>query len=166
MSDPDDPYRFGRRVDRAAAGPAQGWGFALPVALRFSDVDAFGHVNNATYLTYFEAGRVTYLRTVLGVESVAAMTFIMARAEVDFRRPVLFGDALQVLVRAKGIGSKSFTLAYRLLLEREGQTHVAAESISVIVCYDYATARSVPVPPALVAALEAFEGQVLRAMPH
>jgi acyl-CoA thioester hydrolase len=152
-----DPFLVGRMT-----GDPE-WRFCLPIALRFSDLDAFGHVNNAVYLTYIEAARTTYLRRVAGIQGVRDMAMILARAEVDYRLPVLISDRLEAEVRAVAIGTKSFTLAYRLWVTRAGTRLLVAESRTVLVCYDYPNERSVPVPPDLIAGLEAFEGRSLRA---
>ena len=112
--------------------------------------------------TYIEAARTTYLRRVSGIQGVRDMAMILARAEVDYRLPVLISDRLEAEVRAVAIGTKSFTLAYRLWVTRDGARLLVAESRTVLVCYDYPNERSVPVPPDLIAGLESFEGRSLR----
>ncbi|HUS13730.1 MAG TPA: thioesterase family protein [Chloroflexia bacterium] len=154
-----DPYLHGERLDPAAH---DGWSLSLPIVVRFADVDAFNHVNNAVYLSYCEMGRVAYFQAAAALQGPRQTQFILARAEVDFRRPVELGDALRVLVRAEHIGTKSFRLAYRLLVTQQGVEHVACESISVQVAFDYAENSSIPVPPHIITSLEAFEGRRLR----
>ncbi len=156
MSNPTDSYIYGQR------SPDGEWHFCLPITVRFSDMDTFGHVNNAVYLTYAESARIAYFRQLEATEAATQMDMILGRSEVDYRLPVVFGDHLTVEVRASAIGTKSFTLAYRMTVERAGQTLLACEARTVLVCYSYAIARSVPVPPDLIAALEAFEGRALR----
>lgn len=156
MSNPPEIYTHGRRN---ADGD---WHFRLPITVRFSDMDTFGHVNNAVYLTYAESARIAYFRQLEQTEAASQMAMILGRSEVDYRLPVVFGDTLEVQVRAVTIGTKSFTLAYRMTVERDGRPIVACEARTVLVCYSYATARSVPVPADLIAALEAFEGRTLR----
>ena len=160
MNDQHDPYRLGRR--RADDVEDVAWRFSLPVVVRFRDLDAFGHVNNAVYLTYCEMARVAYFHTLLGVATPEDMSFILARAEADYRLPVELTDRLEVRVRAVEVGGKSFTLAYQMVVARDGAERVACDAISVQVCYDYTARRSVPVPAALTAAAEAFEGRSLR----
>ncbi len=156
MNNPTDSYSHGQRSYEGE------WRFSLPITVRFSDMDTFGHVNNAVYLTYAESARIAYFRQLEESESASQTGMILGRSEVDYRLPVVFGDHLEVQVRAVAIGTKSFTLAYRMMVERDGQTVPACEARTVQVCYNYATARSMPVPPALIAALEAFEGRALR----
>ena len=72
-----------------------------------------GHVNNAVYLTYFEAARIPYhLRLRDG--DLARTDMIVARIECDYRSPATFGDTLVVGVRMEEIRSRSFTMSYRI----------------------------------------------------
>ena len=106
--------------------------------VRFRDVDAMGHVNNAVFLTYLEEARIAYLlRFDAGVEEM-----IMARVEVDFRAPLRSGDELEIGVRPVTVGTKSFQLEYEV---RSGET-VAAEAKTVIVSFDYESGRPVELP--------------------
>ena len=97
--------------------------------VRFGDLDALGHVNNAVFLTYIESARVAFLLDAGAVTSLEDMSIIVARIEIDFRAPIRFGD-------------KSFDLEY--VLRVEGQ--VVAEAKSVLVGYDYAKRESVAIP--------------------
>ena len=156
-------YIEGQRLDRGPGRPAEdSWGYSFPIVVRFSDIDAMGHVNNAVYLTYCEMARVGYLRTVAGMRAITEMTMILARAEIDYRMPIEFTDRLAVQVRATAIGTKSFTLHYSMVITRRGAEHIACAATSVQVCYDYTQRRSVPVPAGLIDALETFEGGRLR----
>ncbi len=116
----------------------KGFEFIHRETVRFRDVDAMGHVNNAVYLTYIEDARIAFLRPI-GAD-VAAM--ILAHAEIDFRAPLAVGDELEIGVRPVRVGTKSFELAYEV---RVGEK-VAAEAKTVIVSYDYAAGHPVEVP--------------------
>ena len=72
----------------------------------------------------------------------AGMTMILARAEVDFRAPLGFGDEIDVAVRTARLGTKSFDLEYEL---RHGET-VAASAKTVLVAYDYQSNSSKEIP--------------------
>ena len=69
---------------------------------------------------------------------------ILARAEVDFRAPLGFGDEVEVEVRPVRIGTKSFDLAYEL----RSDGRVVAEARTVLVTYDYERATAIDVPAA------------------
>ena len=111
----------------------EGFDFVHRDTVRFRDVDAMGHVNNAVYLTYLEDARIAFLRP-LGAD---VPEMILARAEVDFRAPLSEGDQLEIGVRPVRVGTKSFELAYEV---RVGEM-VAAEAKTVLVSYDYSAGR-------------------------
>ena len=116
----------------------EGFDFVHRETVRFRDVDAMGHVNNAVFLTYLEEARIAYL-LLFGAE-VGDM--ILARVEIDFRAPLRTGDELEIGVRPTTVGTKSFGLEYQV---RSGNT-VAAEAKTVIVSFDYESGRSVELP--------------------
>jgi acyl-CoA thioester hydrolase len=122
----------------------RGFDFIHREHVRFRDLDAKGHVNNAVYLTYMESARVAFLVHVGAIAGLEDLSFIVARVEIDFRAPVSFGDEVEVGVRAARTGSKSFDLEYEL---RVGST-VVAEAKSVLVSYDYGKGEAVPLPEA------------------
>ena len=116
----------------------EGFDFVYRDTVRFRDVDAMGHVNNAVYLTYLEDARIAFLRP-MGAD---VPEMILARAEIDFRAPLAEGDQLQIGVRPVRVGTKSFELKYEV---RVGDK-LAAEAKTVIVSYDYSAGRAVAVP--------------------
>jgi acyl-CoA thioester hydrolase len=78
--------------------PVEGFPVVVPIQVRFRDLDALGHVNNAVYLTYLEVARAAYFSR-LEPDWVGKGHFILARAEVDFLRPILLEDPVEVGVR-------------------------------------------------------------------
>jgi len=116
---------------------------AQPIVPR--DLDAYGHVNNAVYLTYIENGRVAYLSDRFGARYPDGIDNVIARVTIEFRAPLAVGDELEVGVRPMRVGSKSFELAY--LLQR-GDGEVAATAESVQVMFDFEAERAIEVPAA------------------
>jgi len=115
------------------------------IQVRFSDVDLACHVHNAVYLHYFELGRMDLLRQVVGKDHDWLRTgLILARNEVDYRRPIRLADPLQVQTWCAKIGGKSFDLRYEIQHAEHGA--LFAEGRSVMVCYDYAARQSMPMP--------------------
>jgi acyl-CoA thioester hydrolase len=139
----------------------------VEIVVRFADTDAMGHVNNAIYLTYCEVARIRYWTEVTGepirLGTEGAESLILAEARITYRAPAFHGEVVTVESRAVRIGRSSFTLDHRLLAAVPGETpRLVAVSESVLVRYDYATARPVALAPAHVRAIEAFEGRTLR----
>lgn len=116
--------------------------FKTPVAVRFKDIDAMGHVNNAVYATYFEEARAAFSQQVFGLTRVDDFDFVVARLEIDYRRPLRYGEDLTASLWIGRVGQRSFTFEYRL--EAGGDT--VAEGRSVQVFYDYAAGAPKAVP--------------------
>src|SRR2546421_594368 len=100
--------------------------------VRFRDLDAMGHVNNAVFLTYIEQAR--FLARAGAATGIEDTNMIVARVEIDFKAPVQFGQEVEISVRASRFGAKSFDFEYVLRVGGE----VVAEAKSVQVAYDYA----------------------------
>ncbi len=129
------------------------------LTVRFRDCDALGHVNHAVFLTYCEQARFTLWRSQLGfVVPVAGATpdpavpgFILARAEVDYRAQVRYGDELEVRLSLGEFGRTSFVYLYDLL--DLATSRVAASARTVLVVFDYQRQRPVPIDSTLRAKL-------------
>ena len=123
------------------------------LSVRFRDCDAMGHVNHAVYFTYFEQCRLTFWREQTGAPSPHARV-IIARAECDYRAPAHFGDELEIRLDVGDIGRSSFTLKYQIV-QAASEALVAVGS-TVMVSYDYAAGKSVPLPDATRTLLRAL----------
>ena len=74
--------------------------------VRWGDLDAFGHVNNATYLIYAQEARFAWSKM---------LEMVVARAEVDFIAPIYTGDIyIDVEIWVHKIGNSSFALTYEM----------------------------------------------------
>jgi acyl-CoA thioester hydrolase len=111
-------------------------------AVRFGDLDAMGHVNNAVYLTYLESARTEFLLDLGLVRRLEDLAIVVARVEIDFRSPLRFRESVDVGVRPAGFGRRSFALEYRV----EADGRLAAEARSVCVTYDYERRETTPIP--------------------
>jgi acyl-CoA thioester hydrolase len=110
--------------------------------VRFRDLDALGHVNNAVFLTYIESARVAFLQHLGAAPTLDNMPIIVARIEIDFRAPVSLGEEVEISVHASRFGEKSFDLDY--VLRVNGQ--IVAEAKSVLVGYDYGSGKTIAIP--------------------
>ena len=124
----------------------------MRIEIRWRDVDALRHVNNAVYATYLEECRDCWLERALGKDG-ALWDYVLARVAIDFRNEVGLGEEA-VLARATlvRIGTSSMTLREEIR-KLDGTT--AAEAESVIVARDAETGRSRPLTEAERAKLAA-----------
>lgn len=101
--------------------------------VRWDDLDAFGHVNNAVYLTYVQEARFAWS---------GILEMVVARAEVDFIAPIYDGDTfLDIELWVSAIGNSSFTMTYELKMKGE----VVARVKTVQVTVDMSTKKSSPI---------------------
>jgi acyl-CoA thioester hydrolase len=123
------------------------------IEIRWRDVDAYGHVNNAVYLNYLEEARDAWVQAVLGAVSGSTWDFVLARVEIDFRAELTQDDGA-VIVRCTldRIGNSS--VGTREMVRKQDGT-ISAEARSVVVARDPGTGRSRPLTDAEREALEA-----------
>ena len=124
--------------------------YETTVPVRFQDLDAVGHVNNAVYATYFEEARISYIEDVLDIDAEDSGA-VIAHLEIDYRRPIVDDDVVTVAVRTGEPGTSSIPMEYEIRTE-EG---VAATGETVMVTTDYETGKTQPIPDAWRAELEA-----------
>jgi acyl-CoA thioester hydrolase len=119
--------------------------FSHRLDVRFRDCDPLGHANNAVYLTYLEQARLHCWRAMWGFGDADSTVpgVIMARAEIDYRRPAHYGQTLEIRISLAAIGKTSFTYDYELVDE---ENRLVASARTVQVMYDYASAKPVPIP--------------------
>jgi acyl-CoA thioester hydrolase len=119
--------------------------------IRWRDVDAYQHVNNAVYLTYLEEVRDAWFQnTVAAVEG--AGDFVLVRVAIDYRRELTLSDESVVTTcRLVRFGSSSVTTREEI---RAAEGWLAAEAESVMVSHDPVTRKSRTLAPAERAALE------------
>ena len=151
------------------APPIEGeFRYRHPIEVRFVDTDALGHVNNATYFSYFEAARAGYHALVTGSAfgsgpDAHRTTFVIAEARIVYRSPVRFGEPLACACRVSWVGRSSFGLEYLVEAGASplGARRVVADGATVQVFYDLTSERVVRIPAELRERMEAFEGRPL-----
>ena len=111
------------------------------IEIRWRDLDAYEHVNNAVYATYLEECRDEWLGRTLGAAG-DPWDFVLARVAIDFRRELTQeDDRVRVRCGLIRIGTSSLTLAEEILTEGG---ELSAEAEAVIVARDRASGRSRP----------------------
>ena len=107
----------------------------LPMRIRWRDVDSYGHVNNAVYLTYLEEARDRWVE-----ETLPGTNFVIVRIAIDYRRELALADEeVTVTCRGIGYGTSSIRTAEQVIAKAGW---VAAESASVVVAHDAVGRRS------------------------
>jgi len=119
--------------------------FQVPIQVRFRDLDAMGHVNNAVYFSYFELGRLEFFKKIINVKSPIEFSFILAKCEANYFLPIELNSPKIILnMWAGDFGNKSFKFFYELVSEDNNLKF--ADGTSVQVFYDYKSKKTIPVP--------------------
>ena len=106
---------------RTSKDPLGCYNFHIEFRPRFSDLDAFGHVNNARFLTYFEEARVAYLSALqIFIPPASPVTIVINKAQCEYLAPVLHHHQVRVCVRTLDWRRKSFRFEYTVWLPRGG----------------------------------------------
>lgn len=115
--------------------------------IRFSDIDAMGHVNNAVYLSYFEQARMAFFRQLINMKwDWNKQGILLARNEVDYKLPILLNDDVVIETRCTHMGTKSLTFNYNIFKRTGDQKILASSGASVLVCFDSSAMKTIPVP--------------------
>jgi len=118
--------------------------FRKRIEIRWRDLDSFGHVNNAVYLTYLEEVRDEWLKDALP-EDGSVWDFVVARVAIDFRRELREDDEhVTASCRLLRIGRSS------IVTHEEVRTipgEVSAEAEAVLVARDAQTGLARPLKP-------------------
>ena len=121
------------------------------IEIRWRDQDAYGHVNNAVYLTYLEEVRDEWLERALG-DAGDAWGYVTARVAIDFRRELTQDDdAVVARLWLTRIGTSSLTTREEIVTVGG---ELAAEAEAVLVARDTETGRSRPLSDPERAVLE------------
>jgi len=121
------------------------------IVVRWRDMDAYGHVNNAVYLNYLEEARDRWVQEVLGPVA-DTWDFVLARVAIDFRSELKQDDGeIVVRCRLESIGRASVRTREEIV---KADGTVSAQAESVVVPRDPATGRSRPLTAEERAALE------------
>jgi acyl-CoA thioester hydrolase len=135
--------------------PQDAFRFRHPVAVRFRDIDVGGHAHHAEALVYFEEARAAYWRDVVGRVGIDDIDYIMAEANVRWHQRVLWPQTLIVAVRVAKLGKKHFEMEYEVRGEA-GERLQSGRTVQVM--YDYEEGKTVRIPDAARAAIEALDG--------
>jgi acyl-CoA thioester hydrolase len=143
-------------VTQPPSHPLASFRFHIDLRPRFSDLDGFGHVNNANYFTYFEEGRVAYAYK-LGIFLLqkSPISFVIQEASCRFLLPLMHHHRFQVYLRAADWEAKRFSFYYALWLPQEEA--LAATGHSIAVAYDFKKKQAALIPDEYLQKMKRFE---------
>lgn len=119
--------------------------YRVKIPIRFADIDAFGHVNNAIYLTYFEIARSSYWDEIIEW-NWDELGIIIRQSLVDYLKPIHLNDEIYAYVKTSRIGNSSFDLDYILVKIIDDREEICTSGQTICVTFDYKSKLSVPIP--------------------
>ncbi len=120
--------------------------------IRYNDLDPLGHVNNAVYSTFLEAGRTAFLQPMFDEFGGGKLDVVIARVILDYRRELTYPGEVDIGTAIKRIGNTSVVFINGVFTK--GADVCAATGEAHLVFFDLETRRSTPPPPQIRSALE------------
>ena len=125
--------------------------FRMPLELRWRDLDAFNHVNNANFMTFLEEARIRWLEST-GAEWISdGIIPLLVAVQMNYRLPIPYPTPIHVELFAERIGNTSLTLGHRIVGD---SGHVYADGHAVMVWVDRHDGRPVALPDGVRSAAE------------
>lgn len=122
--------------------------YTNPQFVRWDDIDAFGHVNNAKYLTYIQEARFqwSYYQYAAKNERPTLVEMVVAKAEVDYLEPIYEGGRFyDVNLWVESIGNSSFVMGYEVVGDN-GVVHAKVKTVQVAVSMESKKSRPLTDP--------------------
>ncbi|HET6396689.1 MAG TPA: thioesterase family protein [Pseudoxanthomonas sp.] len=123
----------------------------VPISVRWRDMDAMGHVNNAKYVSYLEEARVRWMQGVPGVSMTDPVAPVVAATHVNYRAPIVWPNDIVVELFVERLGNSSVTIGHRIV-DQKDEGVLYSDGHVVVVWMDTRTGRSAPLPEAIRAA--------------
>ena len=129
--------------------------FETTVDVRYRDIDAMGHVNNAVYATYLETARLHYFRELLN-RDMGREGAVLANLTIDYLRPIeMEHDPVTVAIDVPRVGNSSLPMEYEVV-RADGELAATAETVQV--AYDREKAEPYRIPDGWRETIQAYHG--------
>ena len=119
----------------------------IPIQLRWGDLDAFNHVNNANFMTYLEEARIRWFESLDRAWMDDTMAPLLAAVQMNYRMPIPYPANVVVELYADRVGNTSATIGHRIVSEDAATLY--ADGHVVMVWIERASGRPIPLPDAV-----------------
>ena len=130
------------------ADPQQAPVFRTTLGVRWGDMDAFNHVNNAQYLRYLEEARVQWLASLPGISLADRIAPVLVASNVNYRQPIEWPNEIVIELFIAKVGNSSLSMGHRMLSSTDASVLYSDGNV-VMVWVDTQTGKSVPLPEAV-----------------
>ena len=128
--------------------------FSIPIQPRYADFDMLGHLNNATYVTYYEVGRLHYFYDIGW--TLKDLSNVVAHFDIDFLVAIVPTSNVVCSIKTISIGSKSFQMQYELISTDGSILYSRAHSVQV--CIDRESGQAVKMPADIRDVISKYDG--------
>ncbi len=104
--------------------------FRTPMPLRWSDLDAFNHVNNARFLTFLEQARIEWFESIGEPWVTDTSAPVVASATLNFKRPIEYPASISVELFTEKLGTSSVVIGHRIVAD-DGTLHCDGSVVAV-----------------------------------
>lgn len=136
--------------------------FSMKLELRidWSELDAFGHVNNLDIMKYVQTARVNYLEKIglMQLQMEENTGPILASIQCQFKKPLFYPGQIIILSRVEYIKNTSFKIHHEIYNDKN---ELAAEAQDIIVFYNFTKNHKLVIPTAMRAKIESIENSDL-----
>lgn len=131
----------------------------MPIQIRWNDLDALGHVNNAVYITYFEIARGYFMLKACPQWDWKKDMFLIGNVNADFLKELLLtAEDARVHVRTQKLGTKSFVLEYLITSKKGDETIIHASGTTTQIMFDTRAKATIEIPMWVRESLMTFDG--------
>ena len=128
----------------------------VPVQLRFTDIDQFGHMNNSVYFSLFDMAKTQYFGNVMGLDVFRFLGVVVVNVNADFLSPVHYGEEIAIETAIVHLGHKSLTVVQQALNVQTGDVKCVCKTI--MVCFDMKSKETIELPQDLCDKVLEYEG--------
>jgi len=122
----------------------EGFKFNKELQLRWNDMDALGHVNNALFVTYFETGRGHFMMEACKGWDWTKHMFLIGSININYyKEMLLLSKSPKIWIKTSKLGTKSFTLDYAVTSEKNNETIIHALGSTTQVMFDMKTRKTI-----------------------
>ena len=93
-----------------------------PILIRYYETDQMGFVHHSNYLRYFELARIEWISSLgFSYQKMEERGYLMPviNANIEFKRPLTFGNSFRVKIQSKEIPKVKFELIYEIILDKD-----------------------------------------------
>lgn len=121
--------------------------FSCQIQVRWNDLDALGHVNNAVFVTYLEVARGYYMLKAVPNWNWKKDMFLIGNISVDYKRELLLtSEDVRVHVKTTSLGTKSFELSYVVSSKKGEERLIHAVGKTTQIMFDMASKSTIEIP--------------------